>query len=126
MNTEMQYNHLLEKAYKDYSDAYEKDNSLGLTLLVARTDGKTSYRKPSIEMFEAMIESDQSFSDQRGVVIETRQMTWDESTQWVMQNTNVEWENLYIVEEVYKKSTPNEIKSISYKDKTASKYEYGR
>jgi hypothetical protein len=77
-------------------------------------------------MFEAMAESDQSFSDQWGIVIETRQMTWDESTQWVMQNTNVEWENLYIVEEVYKKSTPNEIKSITYKDKTASRYEYGR
>ena len=53
-------------------------------------------------------------------------MTWEESVQWVMKNTNVEWENLYIVEEVYKKTTPNIIKTISYNNKTAIKYEYGR
>jgi thymidylate synthase len=35
-----------------------------------------------------------------------REMTWEEQVQWVMKNTNVELENLYITEEVYKDSTP--------------------
>ena len=35
-----------------------------------------------------------------------REMTWEEQVQWVMKNTDVELENLYIVEEVYKESTP--------------------
>ena len=33
-------------------------------------------------------------------------LTWEEQIQWVMRNTDVEWENLYIVEEVYKPTTP--------------------
>lgn len=35
-----------------------------------------------------------------------RDMSWEEQVQWVMKNTDVEMENLYIVEEVYKDSTP--------------------
>jgi thymidylate synthase len=35
-----------------------------------------------------------------------REMTWEEQVQWVMKNTDVEMENLYIVEEIYKDSTP--------------------
>jgi thymidylate synthase len=35
-----------------------------------------------------------------------RELTWEEQVQWVMKNTDVEMENLYITEEVYKDSTP--------------------
>ncbi len=35
-----------------------------------------------------------------------REMTWEEQVQWVMKNTDVEMENLYIVEEIAKDSTP--------------------
>jgi thymidylate synthase len=35
-----------------------------------------------------------------------REMTWEEQVQWVMKNTDVEMENLYIVEEVAKETTP--------------------
>jgi thymidylate synthase len=35
-----------------------------------------------------------------------REKTWEELTQWVMKNTDVELENVYIVEEVYKETTP--------------------
>ena len=122
----MTYDSILEKAYSHYSTEFEKDNSVGLTMLVARTDGETMHRKPSIEMFEGLIEADKTFAERWNVLIEERQMTWEESTKWVMQNTNVEWENLYIVEEVYKSTTPNIIKTISYNNSTASKYEYGR
>ena len=32
--------------------------------------------------------------------ISEREMTWEERVQWVMKYTDVEWENLYITEEV--------------------------
>jgi thymidylate synthase len=35
-----------------------------------------------------------------------REMTWEEQVQWVMRNTDVEMENLYIVEEIAKNTTP--------------------
>jgi thymidylate synthase len=35
-----------------------------------------------------------------------REMTWEEQVQWVMRNTDVELENLYIVEEIAKDTTP--------------------
>ena len=36
----------------------------------------------------------------------TRELTWEEQVQWVMKNTDVELENVYIVEEIAKPSTP--------------------
>jgi thymidylate synthase len=35
-----------------------------------------------------------------------REMTWEEQVQWVIRNTDVEMENLYIVEEIAKDTTP--------------------
>lgn len=122
----MRYEDLLEKAYANYSDAYEKDNSVGLTLLVKRTDGESMHRKPSIEMFEGMAEADETFSKTWNVIIEDRDMTWEERVQWVMQNTPVEWENLYIVEEVYKETSPTKVKTITYGGKSAKMYHNGR
>jgi hypothetical protein len=47
---------------------------------------------------------------------ETRPMTWEEQVQWVMRNTDVELENLYIVEEVYKETTPTKVVTTTTKD----------
>jgi hypothetical protein len=47
---------------------------------------------------------------------ETRLMTWAEQVQWVMKNTDVEWENLYIVEEVAKETTPTTVTITTTKD----------
>ena len=51
----------LERCYENYSKEYEKDNSIGSTLLVQRADGKTMYRKLTIEMFEGLMDSDENF-----------------------------------------------------------------
>jgi len=51
----------LERCYENYSKEYEKDHSIGMTLLVQRVDGKTMYRKPTIEMFEGLMDSDENF-----------------------------------------------------------------
>lgn len=47
---------------------------------------------------------------------ETRTMTWAEQVQWVMRNTDVEWENLYIVEEIAKETTPTKVVTTTTKD----------
>jgi hypothetical protein len=39
----------------------------------------------------------------------TRELTWEEQVQWVMKNTDVELENVYIVEEIAKPTTPTHI-----------------
>jgi hypothetical protein len=46
----------------------------------------------------------------------TRPMTWEEQVEWVMRHTDVEMENLYIVEEVYKPSTPTTRTELKYAD----------
>lgn len=49
-----------------------------------------------------------------GFQIYTRKLSWEEQVQLVMKNTNVDWENVYITEEVYKKSTPTRAISLSF------------
>ena len=52
--------------YKNYEKAYEKDNSIGLSLLVARVDKKPTYRKLTKEEFIAMIHADDEFAKKWG------------------------------------------------------------
>ena len=56
--------------------------------------------------------------------MQRRELTWDEQVQWVMRNTNVELENLYIVEEIAKPTTPTHIIETSVNDRAAITYEY--
>ena len=49
-----------------------------------------------------------------GFQVYTRELTWEEQVQWVMKNTDVEWENLYIIEEIAKPSTPTRAISLMY------------
>ena len=51
-------------------------------------------------------------------------MTWEEQVQWVMRNTNVELENLYIVEEIAKPTTPTHIVTTQVGEETVTTYEY--
>jgi hypothetical protein len=69
---------LLDKAYENYSKEYEKDNSIGMCLLVARMDGKKTYRKPNKEMFVGLCTSDKTFSEKWGLTIEERELNLEE------------------------------------------------
>jgi len=53
-----------------------------------------------------------------GFQVYTRELTWEEQVQWVMKNTNVEWENLYIVEEIAKPSTPTRAISLMWNQRS--------
>lgn len=69
---------LIDKAYENYSKEYYKDNSVGLTLLVARIDGSVVYQKPDKEMFISMCTYDESFSQEWGLKIEERELSHQE------------------------------------------------
>jgi len=49
-----------------------------------------------------------------GFQVWTRELSWEERVQWVMKNTDVELENLYIVEEAHKSSTPTRAISLMF------------
>jgi thymidylate synthase len=52
----------------------------------------------------------------------TRELTWDEQVKWVMENTDVEWENLYIVEEIAKDSTPKRAISLMWNQRSVDTF----
>lgn len=117
------YDQMIDRAYEVYSSAYEKDNSIGITMLVKMVEGKSLYRKPGREMFEGMVIHDGSFAKRWGFKVLKREMTWEEKVQWVMKHTDVELENLYIVEEAQKPTTPRNIIEIEYENEKTYLYE---
>jgi thymidylate synthase len=57
-----------------------------------------------------------------GFQVYTRELSWEEKVQWVMKNTNVEWENLYIVEEIAKLSTPKRAISLMWNQRSVDTF----
>ena len=57
-----------------------------------------------------------------GFQVWTRELTWEEQVQWVMKNTEVEWENLYIVEEVAKETTPKRALSLMWNQRSVDTF----
>ena len=57
-----------------------------------------------------------------GFQIYTRELTWEEQVKWVMKNTDVEWENLYIVEEIAKDSTPKRAISLMWNQRSVDTF----
>jgi thymidylate synthase len=57
-----------------------------------------------------------------GFQVYTRELTWDEQVKWVMENTDVEWENLYIVEEIAKDSTPKRAISLMWNQRSVDTF----
>jgi hypothetical protein len=119
---------LLNKAYENYSKEYEKDNSIGMCLLVARLDGKKTYRKPDKEMFVGLCTYDKTFSEKWGLKIEERELSlvarmglckekWDYSWNRTINLEDIEWRmnNEW--------NTPTKLITITYNDKTIESYE---
>jgi len=52
-----------------------------------------------------------------------REMTWEERVHWVMRNTDVELENFYITEEVYKETAPTHIVTTQVGEEILVTYE---
>ena len=57
-----------------------------------------------------------------GFQVYTRELTWEEQVQWVIKNTGVELENLYIVEEIAKDSTPKRAISLMWNQRSVDTF----
>ena len=117
---------LLDKAYENYSKEYEKDNSIGMCLLVARLDGKKTYRKPDKEMFVGLCTSDKTFSEKWGLKIDERELNTDERNKWFQINLNgnnplmkSDWKDY----ELDQQNIPTKLITLTYNDKTIESYE---
>jgi thymidylate synthase len=53
-----------------------------------------------------------------GFQVYTRELTWEEQVQWVLKNTDVELENVYIVEEIAKPFTPTRAISLMWNQRS--------
>jgi hypothetical protein len=84
------------------------------SLLFPDTSGKGIMSK---EDFIKTIKEDQEFSKSWDLIIEERDMTWEEQVEWVMRNTDVDLENVYIVEEIAKPSTPKKAIELTHNNK---------
>lgn len=133
MNNE-RHKQIIDEAYADYSKAYEKDNSVGLALLVQRADGHAVYRKPDKEMFVTMCTYDKSFSEEWGLKIEERDLSFDERCKIQIDRLDGMYsseKDLFIhssIDEVKKMTMdkneiPTKLITITYKDKTIESYE---
>jgi hypothetical protein len=114
------YNEIIKEAYDNYSAAYEKDNSIGLTLLVQTLDGRSIYRKPDIEMFIGLCTHDETFSERWGLKIEERELSEKERTilyfeKYGYDSVNMEGNDLTEI--------PTRIIKVTYKNETIEVYE---
>ena len=128
--TKERYNQIIDEVYENYSDAYEKDNSLGRLLLIKRTDGKSTYRKIDKDTFIVLCTQDKSFSEKWGLKIE-KQMLSEERRYNIWFNNNYETgmerffnpEQLPDYDNPYYTPTPTKEITITYNGEKISFYE---
>jgi hypothetical protein len=107
------YDQIIDEVYEKYG---QKIISEGYYMLVAIGWPSTK------EEFINKCKNDQEFSERWGLKVEEREMSWEERVQWVMKNTDVEWENLYIVEEANKESSPTKQITLTYQNEKIEVY----
>ena len=117
---------IIDEAYENYSKEYEKDNSIGMCLLVARMDGKSTYRKPDKEMFVSLCTHDKTFSEKWGLKIEERELSLEERNEWFQIHLNgnnpfmkSDWKDF----ELDQQNIPTKLITITYKNETIESYE---
>jgi hypothetical protein len=117
----------IDEAYENYSKEYVKDNSIGMCLLIARMDGKSTYRKPNKEMFIDLCTHDKTFSEKWGLKIEERELSLEERAKWLQDNKgydllvgNLDHDH---IREVVEEEAPTKLITITYNDKTIKSYE---
>jgi hypothetical protein len=117
---------LVDDAYENYSKEYEKDNSIGMCLLVARMDGKKTYRKPNKEMFVGLCTSDKTFSEKWGLKIEELELSTQERNEWFQVHLNgnnpfmkSDWKDF----ELDQQNIPTKLITLTYNNKILESYE---
>jgi hypothetical protein len=132
-NNKERYNQIIDEAYALFfseasmiKEAYECGDILGSQPYI---DAMFSNPEQLVildkDEFVNLVKTHYRFNEEWkkwGLEIEERELEWKERIQWVMKNTDVEWENLYITEEVYKPTTPTKLVTLKYKGETIESY----
>ena len=126
MNKE-RYNQIINEAYENYSKEYEKDNSIGMCLLVKRLDGKKTYRKPNKEMFVDLC-YDKTFSEKWGLKIEERELSYEERCDIFQSTERFKVENREHIKELNIKimndaNIPTKLITLEYNNEKIEIYE---
>jgi hypothetical protein len=128
--TKERYNQIIDEVYENYSDAYEKDNSLGRLLLIKRKDGKSTYRKIDKDTFIVLCTQDKSFSEKWGLKIEEQMLTEERRYNiWFNNNYETGMERFFNPEQLpdydnsYYVPTPTKEITISYNGEKIEVYE---
>jgi hypothetical protein len=113
------FNRIIYEAYDKYKTHTEQQqNNQKIAVQRLRSQGKRVKVVLIIllnkEEFIHKCKTDKEFSEMWGLKIEERELSWEERVQWVMKNTDVEWENLYIVEEINKESSPTKLITVEH------------
>lgn len=106
------FNQIIDFIYVDYLKTHE-DNFLFL-------EDEMNLTK---EQFVEKLTNNYGFGHSFDILITKFELTFDDKIRWVMKNTDVELENLYIVEEVYKPTTPTKLVRLKYKNEQIEFYE---
>lgn len=105
------FNKLIDEVYNDYLKTHQYEpfileDEMGL----------------SKDQFIQKATNNYGFSFLFGLEFRERNLTFEEQIEWVMRNTDVEMENLYITEEVYKPTTPTKMVTLLYKGEETKFY----
>jgi len=106
------YNQLIDDAYENYLNTHEYESFI-----------MSDEMNLTKDEFIKKVNSSYGFANIFGLDIDKKEMTWDEKVQWVIKNTDVEWENVYIVEEAHKETTPTKVITMTYKNQVVKYYE---
>jgi len=112
---------IIDEVYENYSKEYEKGNSIGRCLLVARMDGKSTYRKPNKEMFVSLCTHDKTFSEKWGLKIGERELSLEERRKLAKYDS--EFVSPITVESWDRNNIPTKLITITYNNETIESYE---
>jgi hypothetical protein len=113
---------ILDQAYREYCDGHWSFPANPNGPLLSDQLASVTPIEHSKESFWITVHNNPKFAKSFGIQIAKEKMSWEESVQWVLRNTDVELENLYIVEEIAKDTTPKDKITIKYKEKTVEYY----
>jgi hypothetical protein len=114
---------IIDEVYENYSKEYEKDNSIGMCLLVARMDGKSTYRKSNKEMFVDLCTYDKTFSQKWELKIEERELVVEERVKWAYDRKLIDYVTMVENEILDKHNIPTKLITITYNNETIESYE---
>ena len=127
------YNQIIDEAYENYSKEYEKDNSIGILLLVKRVDNELVYKKLDRESFAGLCKHDKSFSERWGLKIEERELILKErvdifNLKMIKEGIRTQIATVDVNEEYWRSNLneidiPTKVITVTYNNETIEVYE---